>query len=152
MVNREKRVLAANLIRRFLEGQITNDWFANNYPSGVKDDAAIGAIYKRLWFFWDDLHEHKVEGKRQLSPEGRALFNRCIAFLDSDLEYEWPAIKFTSFSQVFLRAIGLRKLADKRADNWTERMNQLGAWDAWPFMREADQNIFRRQSLPVKPE
>ena len=138
MVNREKRDLARRLIEKFLACEITNDDFANNYPTGEKDDRAIDATYERLWGFWDDRHRHKLVGKHELDPEARELFDRCIAFLDSDLEYKWPAMERASFSQAFLRLVGLRRVADGKAKAWTEKMNRFGKWEVWPFIREED--------------
>jgi hypothetical protein len=138
MVNREKRDLARALIQKFLSCDITNDEFDNSYPTGDKNDPAIGVIHDRLWGFWDDRHAHKLVGKYGLDPEARALFERCIAFLGSDLEYEWPPLEWRSVSQAFLRMIGLRRVADARGNEWTEKARKNGKWEVWPFMREED--------------
>jgi hypothetical protein len=138
MVNREKRDLAGGLIEKFLSCEITNDDFDKSYPTGEKNDPAIDVIHDRLWGFWDDRHTHKLVGKYALDPEARALFDRCIAFLGSDLEYEWPPLEWRSLSQVFLRMIGLRRIADARGNEWTEKTRKLGKWDVWPFIREED--------------
>jgi len=138
MVNREKRDLARQLIEKFLAGEITNDDFVNNYPCREKEDRAVVAIYERVWGYWDDRHTHKLMGKHELDPEARELFERCIAFLNSDLEYEWPTIEWWSFSRAILRKIGLRKRADEKADRYIEEMRGLGKWELWPFIREED--------------
>jgi hypothetical protein len=138
MVNRGKRDLARQLIEKFLAAEIANDDFVDNYPCREKEDRAVVAIYERLWGYWDDRHTHKLTGKHELNPEGRALFERCIAFLNSDLEYEWPAIKWWSFSRAFLRKIGLRKRADDEADQYIGEMTGIGKFELWPFVREED--------------
>jgi hypothetical protein len=138
MVNREKRDLARRLVEKFLVCEITNDDFDAHYPSREKDDRAVGAIYEALWGFWDDRHTHKLEGKYALDPKARALFERCIAFLDSDLEYEWPPIQRVSLSSGLLRMLGLHKIADKKANGWTEKMNRFGRLEVWPFIRAED--------------
>ena len=73
-----------------------------------------------------DRHTHKLTGRHELNPEQKALFERCVAFLDSDLEYEWPAIQWASFSQAILRLIGLRRIANWRAGDWTEKKGKFG--------------------------
>ena len=138
MVNREKRDLARQLVKKLLAGDITNDDFVNNYPCREKKDRAVVAIYERLWGYWDDRHTHKLTGKHELNPEAKALYERCIALLNSDLEYEWPTIEWWSFSRAFLRMIGLRKRVDQKADQYIEEMRARGKWDVWPFIREED--------------
>ena len=138
MVNRGKRDLARRLVEKFLAAEITNDDFVNDYPCREKDDGVIVAIYERLWGFWDDRRTHTLTGKHDLNPEARALFERCIAFLNSDLEYEWPPLEWRSLSQAFLRLIGLRRIADRRGDEWTQKVRKIGKWEVWPFIREED--------------
>jgi hypothetical protein len=138
MVNRTKRDLARRLVEKFLSGKITNDDFVNEYPDPEKDDRAIAAIYDRLWGFWDDRQTHTVAGEHDLSPEGRAVFERCIAFLNSDLEYEWPPLKWRSLLQTSLRLIGLGRIADRRSDEWARKVRTIGKWEVWPFIREED--------------
>jgi hypothetical protein len=146
MVNREKRDLARRLIEKLLACEITNDEFSEHYPSPEKNDQAVGAIYDALWGFWDDRHTHKLEGKYSLDPKARALFARCIAFLDSELEYEFPAIQRTRLSLGILRMLGLKKVADKKADEWTQKMNRFGKLEVWPFIREED--LTRKRVVP----
>jgi hypothetical protein len=146
MVNREKRDLARSLLKKFLAGEITNDNFVNNYPCQEKEDRAVGVLYERLWGYWDDRHTHKLNGKHELNPEARALFERCIAFLGSDLEYEWPTVEQWSLSQAFLRLVGLGRVANRKADAWTEKMTRFGTLEVWPFIREEDCTKFTHNS------
>jgi len=138
MINRRKRDLARRLVEKLLAAEITNDDFVNDYPCREKYDRVIVAIYERLWGFWDDRRTHTLTGKHDLNPEARALFERCIAFLNSDLEYEWPPLEWLSLSQAFLRLIGLRRIADRRGDEWTQKVRKIGKWEVWPFIREED--------------
>jgi hypothetical protein len=126
MINREKRDLARCLIEKFLACQITNDDFVNAYPCREKKDRVIVAIYDRLWGFWDDRHTHALTGKHDLDPEARKLFERCIAFLNSDLEYEWPPLEWRSLSQAFLRLIGLRRVQDGTQGTDTSQSLTMG--------------------------
>jgi hypothetical protein len=138
MVNRGQRDFARRLIEEYMSCEITNDDFTNDYPTKEKEDRAIRAIYDRLWGFWDDLHTHRLTGKYALDSEARALFERCIAFLGSDLEYEWPPLEWRNLSQAFLRLVGLGRIADRRGEDWNEKVRMLGSWEVWPFIREED--------------
>src|SRR5438045_4147282 len=103
MINRSKRNLAAGLLRKFVATEITNDDFVNEYPRADRDDVAIGAIYEGLWGFWDDLDKDDLTKERNYDKATSALFERCIEFLYSDLEYEWPRIQRVSFVQAVMR-------------------------------------------------
>ena len=85
MVDKQSRLKAATLIQDFKRGSITNDEFVAIFPRS--DDAAIGAIRSMLWFCYDDLREHHLTGNYALTEEGEQLFDRCILFLKTDLEY-----------------------------------------------------------------
>jgi hypothetical protein len=138
MVNRAKRKIASDLIERLLAGEITNDDFDAAFPRD-KDDPALGAIYERLWFYWDDRRTHTLTGKDALDDAARALFERCRAFLDSDLEYEWPLkLSVAPLSLFLLRALRLRKAAERREREAEERIRSIGDADAWPFLRAQD--------------
>jgi hypothetical protein len=138
MVNRIKRDNARQLLEKFLQGEITNDTFVNEYPPGEDDDRAIASVYEQLWGFWDDRETHALTDKHRLSPDAMALFERCIAFLGSDLEYEWPPTKSWSVSQFLLRFLGMRKRADAEAKKWTKEAERFGDLNAWPFIRKRD--------------
>jgi hypothetical protein len=147
MVNRGKRDLARRLVEKFLACGITSDDFVNEYPCQEKEDRVILAIYDRFWGFWDDRHTHTLTGKHRLNPEATALFERCIAFLNSDFEYEWPPLEWRSLSQALQRLIGFGKIADRRGDEWTQRVRGFGNWEVWPFIRKEDLKKFRPAGL-----
>ena len=138
MVNREKRKVAAGLIDGLISGRITNDDFDAAFPRD-KDDHALAAIYERLWFHWDDRRTHPLTGKDALDEPTRALFERCGAFLNSNLEYEWPRkLNAAPLSLVILRALGLRKVVKRREHEAEARIRAFGDFDAWPFLRMQD--------------
>jgi hypothetical protein len=93
MVYRRKRALAAGVLREFRDGKITNDEYDDRWPRN-KGDRVFWAIFDQIWFFYGDVTEYRLTGKYELSPEVRELFDRCILFLESDLEYDWPKAKF----------------------------------------------------------
>jgi hypothetical protein len=93
MVYRRKRAVAAEVLREFRDGVITNVEFEARWPTN-KGDRVFWAIFDQVWFFYDDIATHRLTGKHELRPEDRELFDRCILFLESDLEYDWPSAKF----------------------------------------------------------
>ncbi len=88
MVDMEQRRVAAELIRKFAAGQLTNDEFDEQYPHS--EDKAIQTIGNVLWLSWDDRFTHRLEGRYQLTDQQKALFERCMAFLETELEYTGP--------------------------------------------------------------
>lgn len=138
MVNRAKREVASQLIGRLLSGQITNDDFDAEFPRDG-DDPALGAIYERLWFHWSDRTTHLLVGNHAPNDATRALAERCRAFMNSDLEYEWPRhVNAAPFSLVVLRALGLRSAVERREHEAEARIRGLGDFDVWPFLRAQD--------------
>jgi hypothetical protein len=103
MVNRHKREIAMRMVEGFAAGTVTSRDMDGDFPSD-KNDPALAGIWEQLWFFWDDLHNHTLTGKHSPTPEARAMMDRCIAFLHSDLEYEWPPYR-GSLRLLFLRAL-----------------------------------------------
>jgi hypothetical protein len=87
-VDRPARRRAASLVRRFAAGDLTNDQFEDRYPESR--DRAIRAIRSRVWFYCDDLHEHRLTGSDRPTPEGLAQMEQCALFLESEKPYEWP--------------------------------------------------------------
>lgn len=96
MVDAKSRAKAAKLIREFLDGQITNDEFDEQYPRS--QDPALQNIWQCLWVFWSDLETHRLEREHALGSQQQALFERCIAFLHTDLEYIGPAVRVDFFA------------------------------------------------------
>lgn len=85
MLDKENRLKAARLIQEFRQGYITNYQFVDAFPRS--EDKAIQAISSMLWFSYDDVREHRLTGKRALTAEGEMLIDRCILFLNTNLEY-----------------------------------------------------------------
>jgi hypothetical protein len=138
MVNRTQRTMASSLVRKLLAGESTNDEFENQFPRDPADPA-LQAVYRWLWFFWDDRKTHKLTEGHALKEEGRQLFERCAAFLDSDLEYEWPSSSHMApVSLILLRLLRLRKATEDRERKEMERIRSFGDYDVWPFLRTQD--------------
>lgn len=94
MVDRGARDMAAKAVTEFmLECSITNWEYEERYPES-KADLAIDCIFQNLWFWYDDMHEHRMLGDHRLLPEHKEVIERCLLFLQSDLEYLWPPVKW----------------------------------------------------------
>jgi hypothetical protein len=86
----------------------------------------------QVWFFYSDLKTHTLTGKHALNDERRAFLERCILFLKSGTEFQWPRQKFRP-SYGILRLLGL---------GWTLKRREevgmsIGDVDVWPFLTKA---------------
>lgn len=142
MVDRIARDKFAELLRHFAAGNLTNDQYEDAAQLILKNaqrkDRLLGAMFSRVWFLYDDTHEHRLRDKRRLTGESRRAVARWILFLHSDLEYEWPIKSFVSLSGCLLRicTLGLAGLVLNRINE--RRLRAMGSWDLWPFFREVD--------------
>jgi hypothetical protein len=138
MVNRDARRTTARLIQAFADGEITRDTFLASFPADNSDPVLAGVL-EQLWFFWDDFADHRLTGDRSPTPEVRSLVERCVLFLRSELEYEWPAgFMKAPFSLIALRLLRLGSLAERRERLEENRIRSLGDIDCWPFIRAGD--------------
>jgi hypothetical protein len=135
MVDRHVRDIAANVLRQFMEGSISNEEYEQKYPR-TKSDPALREIFLQIWFFYSDIEIHKLTGKYALNDECRALAERCILFLKSDVEFEWPPQKF-GFRYGILRLLGFGRILKQR----DQRETSIGDHDVWPFFRHADYEL-----------
>jgi len=141
MIDRALRDKAAVLIRRLGDGMITSDEFEDEWPR-PSDDRALKAIAATLWGAYSDISSHKLEGSYALNEYGRALFDRCILFLESDLEYAWPRNRLYGEKGIPLTIVVLSLgmlfplyLMQKR--HYVEQ-EAAGDRHAWPFIRRLD--------------
>jgi hypothetical protein len=125
------------MVGGFAAGTVSSREMESDYPFD-KSDRALGAIWRRLWFLWDDFHNHTLTGKNSPTREERAMMDRCIAFLESDLEYEWPPYRSASLKLILLRALRLRKKAAEVEKRETEELAKFGDLEVWPFVRKED--------------
>jgi len=131
MVNRHARDIAAQALREFMEGSISNREYERRYPKS-KDDPALWGIYANIWFCYSDTSEHTLTGKHALTDEGRAIVGRSLLFLKSDLEFQWPATKLRLWYPL-LRLIGLGRIVNRKV----EKEMSSGDVDVWPFLKKA---------------
>ena len=89
-VDPEARRRAADLIRRYVAGAISNDVLHDEWPI-APDDAALRGVGEVLWHFYSDLKTHSFAESK---PNGRVrdLFEKCAAFLETQQAYTWPTL------------------------------------------------------------
>jgi hypothetical protein len=75
-----------------------------------------------------------MTGKHALNDEGRALVERCVLFLRTDLEFQWPVPSSLCLWYSFLRLVGLGWIVGRLAP----QDMSIGDADVWPFLRKAD--------------
>ena len=143
MVDRHARNIAAEALRDFMEGSISNKEYERRYPKS-KDDPALWGIYANIWFCYSDTSEHTLSGKHALTDDGRAIVERCLLFLKSDLEFQWPATKLRLWYPL-LRLIGLGRIVNRQV----EKEMSIGEMEVWPFLRKTDyEEATSRQQEP----
>jgi hypothetical protein len=105
MINVRGRREGGRLLTEFFQGKITNDDYNDAFPSGSAD-AGLNVVYRRIWVYYSDLHSHYLD-RHELSEDDIALFQRCIDFLNTDLEYNGPSIGMHSpFARIFKNLLG----------------------------------------------
>lgn len=138
MIATEKRKEAKRLLLSFSDGSITNDEFEAKYPID-SSDPALGGIFRRLWFIWDDRYEHALAGQHALKENERDVVLRCLAFLDSNLEYQWPKAMFMApFSVMLCRLLRMHKIAERLDQKKLEQLGRIGDPEVWPFLSKSD--------------
>lgn len=154
VVDRDRRDIAAQLVRRFLAGEITSDDLESGWP-GNKHDRALEAVSSMVWLFYDDHRPRQMVGKEAASSEERGLLVRYAAFLDSEFEYDWPVSNFMGLSGLGpLVPLSLGLLAP--LDRWIKarnarmdaEMDAHGDMSVWPFTRSEQCTGL---ALPSKP-
>ncbi|HMI61574.1 MAG TPA: hypothetical protein VK518_11705 [Puia sp.] len=172
MVDKERRRKLAFHMRQLSVGLYSNDDFEYNIGEDVTkgwlpehyyrsklaktDDPVIIPILELCWGLYDDTRNHKLASADRLLPEDLRVIARCILFLHSNLEYEWP--KFDTKSPIFsfslidllliLFTLGQNFRNKRKAQLQAyEELKKSGDFDCWPFYRQADYE----QQLTIQP-
>jgi hypothetical protein len=135
MIDRSARDKAAELLRQFLAGTITNFELENSWPSSA--DQVLREIEDTIWCFYDDFEEHAMRGGWKLPKEQKAISARWVLFLHSDEEYQWPSIRFAGIRPLrsgwLARVIGLARRHEKKEAAFMA----AGEYAYWPFISKA---------------
>ncbi|HEV2570288.1 MAG TPA: hypothetical protein VGU72_01020 [Beijerinckiaceae bacterium] len=173
-IDRPARDLAANLIRRFRDGEISNDQFEDQWPNG-SEDPALSALKGMIRQFYDDRYEHTLTWRHALKPEGHEAFSRFALFADNDLPYQWPPhdfigagglgcfvitvgilaalIAFFKFGwmaavPVVILLLWLDWRIHARNDRAQRTLEAAGDFTVWPFIQTKDYEIAQKSKRP----
>ncbi len=128
MIDREARIRAALLLRRFAAGRITNVVFDDEYPVG-SPDPGVRAVGDRAWSLYSDFRELWLTPTAELRRE----IARWVVFLHSDAEYGWPPFAFISVrAPRWLNRLSGGQL-HRRQDAAFARWAAGGEYTVWPF-------------------
>ena len=165
MIDTERRIKLAIHLRHLSVGLITNDDFESNLMDDVTrgwlpeqyyrakeaefDDQIIQPMLELCWGLYDDTRQHKLRGSDKLSDESLRIIARCILFLHSTQEYQWPyfdtnnpLLKF-SLKEISFSILTLGQYyRDKRKEQHQAYLafKKLGNFDIWPFLKVEDYN------------
>ncbi len=159
MIDLEARQQYRKVIENFRACLISSDEFEEQgwEVQEVTKDPCIKAICDRLWATYTEGIE-SLTGKNALNADKKALYARCIFFLGSNIEYEWPDDKgvFTRTDSgpiIRILTLGLSAIADKAGDARQRAFEQeccnYGDFNFWPFRtrEEFEGEIARQKSV-----
>jgi len=139
LIDRKARDKAAEHIRRFISGQISNFKLEKDTPN--TEDRGVLAIYHSLWCYYDDFIEHKLSGEMALPDETLRQLTRWVIFLHSDEEYLWPAISYPGVRPIEHGFFSkLLNGPDKE-----QKFMAAGDYSVWPFIDKDTYNIARKR-------
>jgi len=114
-------------------------------------------LFRSLWQTYSEDVPHKLEGKHALTQQSLEYYNRCLLFLGSNLEYEWPDEKGRFFQVagfgpvIRILTFGLSyfvdKVLEKRAKSFMDKYRHAGDFEVWPFIRKSDYDNERKRQL-----
>lgn len=149
MVDRNARDRAAQLLRDFVSGKLSNDAFADGAPA--TSDRAIAAIWDTAWVLYSDMKAHHLTGTHRLSPDTRRICVRWLLFLHSDRPYEWPDIYLPGIDPAargeprYWRRLFFGFSTYAVAPDAAQNFLAAGHYPVWPFLSAADYRQALRQ-------
>jgi hypothetical protein len=137
-IRMELRLEAAELLRQFADGEITNDQFVDGFYPLIHraNDRALRAVAVTFWGVYENLYEYTLTGRHELTPELRGLFDRCILFLHTALPYRWERLGSDVISR--LAELQRRLLHGTPRDGLRTGPHTKQDWTVWPFDSEEE--------------
>ena len=137
VVRRKSRKFLASILRDFVSGRITNRVMIDQFDRVPDGDSSVDRIIRRIEFLYDDSYRvstFKTTGATEENNEV-VFFQRCLSFLNTDLELEDPP-KLTMrkvLYELWIVALNIpssicgKKFqgSDKRYDCWPYSQAQL---------------------------
>src|SRR6266852_9810154 len=96
MVDLHRRSQFATALKKLAEGELTTDRFVH-FNFGKSHDPAISEIWLFAGSLFHDIYPYRLRGKNALHPELKPMVERCLLFLNTDLEYKWPPFRKSAF-------------------------------------------------------
>jgi hypothetical protein len=160
MIDSHARHHFRQVIYRFLACEISSDDFEEEALVLEDDslDPCIKAIYGMLWQTYSEGTE-KLTGQHGLTDSDKELYARCLLFLGSNIEYQWPDDK-GAFTRgdcrlgpvVRVLTLGLSNIVDKAIEaqyrEFDEQFRSHGDFDVWPFLTRADHDQEIARQIP----
>lgn len=84
MIDRAARTELAEFIRAYLDERLTAFEFDDAIFDLETDDPTVNAVVDKLWYFYDDIKDHKVHATKEVWDE----IQRYLLLLESDAELE----------------------------------------------------------------
>ncbi len=141
MIDRPSRDRLSAQLRRYMCGRITN-WELDDTEDELKEDSDR-AIAQIVWLTYSDIPKFRAVGVRRVDEGTRTTYERCILFLDSELEYEWPGWNpkgrpwFLWLRNWLSSGRAMREFCEAEAAEDQEWRN-AGDVEVWPFIRRQD--------------
>lgn len=143
VVDRAARNAAAQCLRQFASGRITNFALERCWPDSP--DPVLRALGSTVWCFYDDFREHRLQGPFALSPTMRRAVSRWILFLHTDEPYVWPDVAFPGVRPLrrhwLARGLGLLGVIARKE----RRFLASGDIAVWPFACAQDFDRARKR-------
>ncbi|MBX7073924.1 MAG: hypothetical protein K1X71_12315 [Pirellulales bacterium] len=111
MIDREARRQVAELLRHLGSGAITNDYFDDHAKSIARQSQDLGVrkVDEWAWYLYAEVNCSRFRGRYRLPNDFRTDLARCVVFLHSDCEYEWPresfGIELLNICLIFITAL-----------------------------------------------
>lgn len=135
MIDTRARNKLAEELRHFMECFSTNYQFDDAIFEIKTKDQGVKSIYSQVWLLYDDLQEHKLEGKWSLTEKQKPILKRCILFLKSNNEYKWQPWPIAyRVLRPFIWLITLGYLSKKLESYFDKGLNK----EVWPFSTEEE--------------
>ena len=116
-------------MRQLVSGELQTKDYDDRVWSLQSEDAAVPAIRSRLWFLYSD-HRNLRFDIDEASPERRAVIERSLAFLSTQIPYRYSRKNFITAIRYlnWIPSIRRRLAAEEREGDWT----------LWPFFERKE--------------
>lgn len=129
------------------DGWLPEQYYRSKQSKDDNEDPIIKPMLELCWGLYDDTRNHKLVKSDALTKNALKIIARCILFLHSDKEYEWPYFNTNnplfqfSIKDLILSVITLgiyyRNKKKEHSISYYE-WQKLGDFDVWPFFRNID--------------